>query len=119
MSRKIAPIVENVTEATAACLITMVQGNILGLTLRHWMIASQTGVVPGPPASLALTVARNDNRWVIAAVLGVSTAIVDYAIHPGAFGPALMEAVVTGVGAAVLSYAVNMTWNYVRRRQAA
>ena len=32
---KVTPFIENVAESTTACLITMVQGNLLALTLGH------------------------------------------------------------------------------------
>jgi hypothetical protein len=119
MKSKIAPIAENVAEATTACLITMVQGNILAFTLSHWIIASQTGVIAGVLTSIALVLANTDNRWVIAGVLGLATAVVDYFVHPGAFGPVFMEALVTGIGAAALSYIAGTAYRRFRRRQTA
>ena len=116
MKPKITPIVENVAEATAACLITMSQGNFLAFTLTHWLIASQTGLLAGLAASAALLLTRSDNRWVIAIVLGIVTAAVDWFVHPSMFGTAVTEAVVTGVGAAVLSYAVGTSMRYWRVR---
>ena len=117
MKPKITPIVENVAEATAACLITMSQGNFLAFTLTHWLIASQTGLLAGLAASAALLLTRTDNRWVIAIVLGIVTAAaVDWFVHPSMFGTAVTEAVVTGVGAAVLSYAVGTSMRYWRVR---
>ena len=104
MKRRITPFVENIAEATGACLITMAQGNILALTLTHWVIASQTGVLAGVAASAALLLTRTDKRWVIAIVLGVVTAVVDWMVHPSMFGTAATEAIVTGIGAAALSY---------------
>jgi hypothetical protein len=119
MKSKIAPIAENVAEATTACLITMVQGNILAFTLSHWIIASQTGVIAGVLTSIALVLANTDNRWVIAGVLGLATAVVDYFVHPGAFGPVFMEALVTGIGAAALSYIAGTAYRRFRRWQTA
>ena len=118
MKKRITPVVENVAEATTACLITMVQGNILAFTLGHWIIASQTGVIAGVLASIALVLANTENRWVIAGVLGLATAVVDYFVHPGGFGPVVMEALVTGIGAAALSYIVGTAYRRFRRRQA-
>lgn len=118
MKKKFAPFVENVGEATTACLVTMVQGNFLALGLTHWIIASQTGVIAGVLASLALILTRTENRWIIAIVLGVVTAIVDYLIHPGMFGPVFLEAIVTGIGAAALSYLVGGILHFVRARRA-
>jgi hypothetical protein len=117
MKTKITPIAENIAEATAACLITMSQGNILAFTLTHWAIASQTGVIAGIAASAALLLTRTDNRWVIAIVLGIVTATVDWFVHPGMFGTAVTEAIVTGVGAAVLSYVVGTGIRFWRLRR--
>ena len=117
MKPKIAPIFENVAEATAACLITMTQGNFLAFTLTHWLIASQTGLLAGIAASAALLLTRTDNRWVIAMVLGTVTAAVDYFVHPGMFGTAVTEAIVTGLGAAILSYAFGTAVRYWKKRK--
>ena len=38
MSNKISPFVENISEATVACLITMVQGNVLTIGVSHLII---------------------------------------------------------------------------------
>ena len=114
MNRRITPVIENVAEATTACLITMVQGNILAFTVSHWIIASQTGIAAGLLASAAVFIAQTDNRRVIAAILGLATAVVDYLVHPGMFGPVFAEAAVTGIGAAALSYIVASAWTRLR-----
>jgi len=114
MKYRIAPVVENVAEATAACLITMVQGNIFAFTVSHWIIAAQTGVAAGVLASAAVMLVRTDNRWTIAAILGLATAAVDLAVHPGMFGPVFAEATLTGIGAAGLSYLVGTGWRRLR-----
>ena len=106
MKDKISPFIENIAESTGACLVTMVQGNLMALTLGHWLIASQTGLVAGTVSSAALLLARTKKRWVIALTLGGVTAFVDFLIHPGMFGPVILEAIVTGVGAAFLSLLV-------------
>ena len=111
---RVLPYVENVSEATVACLITMVQGNVLALGLSHWLIASQTGIAAGTITILALTFTQIKKRWVIALVLGLATATVDFFVHPGMFGPVAAEAVVTGAGAAGLSLAVG--WWLERRK---
>lgn len=103
-SKKVTPFVEYVAESTTACLVTMVQGNMLALTMGHLVIASQTGVIAGLLAGAGLLIANTDKRWLVSLVLGMVTAIVDYFVHPGMFGPVALEAIVTGVAAAVLSY---------------
>jgi hypothetical protein len=119
MKRKIAPFIENISESTVACLVTMVQGNLLALGVGHWVIASRTGVIAGVVASVALLLARTRRRWVISAVLGAVTGVTDYFVHPGQFGPVAMEAVVTGLGAAVLSFLVGVAARRFRKTPAA
>lgn len=119
MKTKITPFVENIGEATAACLITMAQGNFLALGITHWVIASQTGLVAGVAASVALLLTQTRSRWVIAIVLGVATAIVDYFMHPGMIGPIFLEVIITGLDAAVLSFAVGALLKFHREKRAA
>jgi hypothetical protein len=104
MKSRLAPFLENITESGAACLITMVQGNLFALTVAHWMIASRTGVVAGTLASVALLVTRTTRPWVVLLALAVMTAVVDFFVHPGQFGPIVAEALVTGAAAGVLSF---------------
>jgi len=96
----------------------MVQGNLLALTFTHWAIASRTGIIAGALASAALLALRTSRRWVVAVVLGTLTAAVDYVVHPGAFGPAIAEAVVTGAGATALSLLVHAAITRMRRQKA-
>jgi hypothetical protein len=103
----VTPFLENVTESATACLLTMVQGNVLALTLGHWMIASRTGVVAGIFATVATIVIRSRSKWVIAGVLCLVTATVDYFTHATHFGVAVAEAVVTGLAAGALSLLVS------------
>ena len=111
---KVLPFVENISESAVACLFTMVQGNVLALGLSHWLIASQTGLLAGVLTSIALIIAHSTKRWVVALVLGLITAVVDYLVHPGMFGPQALEAIVTGLGAAILSLLVG--WLITRYR---
>lgn len=119
MNNNVRPFVENISEATAACLITMVQGNVLAIGLSHWLIASQTGLAAGSITALAILISKTDRRWLIALLLGVVTAIVDYFVHPGMFGTVVTEAIVTGIGAALLSYLVGTVIRSIRRRNSA
>ena len=114
---KWTPFLENITESGTACLVTMVQGNLLTLTLSHWLIASQTGVVAGAIASAAILIARIRRRWIVSLLLGAVTALVDFLVHPGQFGPVALEAVVTGLAAAFLSHLVGAAARGSRRRR--
>ena len=95
----------------------MVQGNVLVLTLGHWLIASQTGLIAGGLTAAALLFAKPEKRWVIAIVLGSVTAVVDYLVHPGMLQSAILEAIVTGVGAGLLSLAVGFALRFWRSRR--
>ncbi len=102
-----------------ACMLTMVQGNLLALTLTHWLIASQTGLVAGAIASTTIIAARLRRPWLISLTLGVVTVPVDAFVHPGKFEMGgVGEAVVTGVGAFVLSLAASATIRALARRKA-
>ncbi len=118
MNKKFAAFVEYFAESTTACLVTMAQGNLLALGLSHLLIASQTGVAAGAIAYISILVAKTGRRWMISIILGGATGIVDFFVHPGMFGTVATEAVVTGIGAAVLSYLVGIAVQYIRAKSA-
>ena len=118
MKKKLGPLLENFAESGAACLVTMVQGNLLLVGLAHWVTATQTGLIAGIAATTAITLARTTNRVLVALILGAVTGVVDYFVHPGMIGHnAWTEAVITGLGAAVLSYTIGslLAWYQSRR----
>jgi hypothetical protein len=118
MKRAIIPFIEYFAEAATACLVTMVQGNMLVVTAARLLVASQTGLIAGAIAALGLYFARASTRLAISITLGVVTAVVDYLVHPGMFGTVVTEALVTGVGAAVLSYLIGTAIQYFRSGKA-
>jgi dihydroorotase-like cyclic amidohydrolase len=118
MRNKATPLIEYVSESAAACLFTMVQGNLLAITASHLLIASQTGLVAGTIATVGIFASRTRNRWLIAAALGVTTAVVDFHVHPGMFGSVATEAVVTGLAAAVLSFLTGVAMRRFRANPA-
>ncbi len=118
MKKKLGPLLENFAESGAACLVTMVQGNLLLVGLTHWITATQTGLIAGVAATTAIALAKTSNRILIALILGTVTAIVDIFVHPGMIGDhAATEAIVTGLGAAALSYGISslIAWFRLRR----
>jgi hypothetical protein len=108
MNKKIAPFVEYVSESSMACLITMVQGNLLALTVGHLLVASQTGLIAGAITAVSVITIKTKKRWIVSGLLGLITGVVDYFVHPGMFGAAATEAIVTGIGAAVISYNIGL-----------
>jgi len=119
VSHEVSYLIENVSEATVACLLTMVQGNVLAIGVSHLIIASQTGITAGTAATIAVLLSKKEKRGLIATILGSITTVVDYLVHPGMFGSLFTEAIVTGVGAALLSYVVSTLINKFRSRKAA
>ena len=117
MNKKAAPFIEYFSESTVACLVTMAQGNLLAMTVSHLVIASQTGVIAAAIATVGILLTNTRKRWLISAVLGVTTAIVDFYVHPGMFGSAATEAIVTGLAAGVLSYLAGTALRYFKARQ--
>jgi hypothetical protein len=116
MKSKLAPYAENICESGIACLLTMVQGNVLALGVSHWIVASQTGLLAGAIVGTTVLAANLRRPWVVSLVLGVVTTIVDSVVHPATFGAAsLGEAVVTGVGAFVLSLVASSLLRRVTR----
>lgn len=119
LKERLAPYIEYFAESTTACLVTMVQGNVLALGLSHLLIASQTGFAAGIVTYFAVLLSNTGNRLIIAAILGVATGVVDFFVHPGMFGAAATEAIVTGLGAAVLSFIIGTAIEWLGKRRAA
>ena len=78
-------------EAAAVCLVLMVQGNLMAITLTHLSLASRTGLLAVFPA-VGLTFTRYArhfaNRWTSSLFFGVSTFLADSFIHPVALSQA-------------------------------
>ena len=88
MNKKLAAYVEYFSESTAACLLTMVQGNVLVLGLSHLLVASQTGIAAGAIAYVAILFAKTGKQWIVSVILGLATGLADFFVHPGMFGTA-------------------------------
>jgi hypothetical protein len=117
---RLTPYLEQTCEAGMACMLTMVQGNLLALTLSHWLIASQTGLLAGAIASTTVIAARLRRPWLVSLTLGLVTIPVDAFVHPGKFAMGgIGEAVVTGAAAFVLSLVATALVRALARRRAA
>jgi len=116
MKNRLAPYIENVTEAGCACLVTMVQGNVLSLGIAHWIIASQTGLIAGAIAGTTMLITGFRRQWLISVMLGVITAVVDFCVHPETLGiMSIGNALITGLAAATLSYLASLFFTYWSR----
>lgn len=117
LKKKTASLIEGVSESTAACLITMVQGNLLSLTLGHLLIASQTGVLAGVSTFILTLLAQVKIRWIVHLLLGLLTAVFDYYMHPGSFGGVATEAIFTGIAAGLMSYLVGTVIVWINNKR--
>jgi len=96
-------------EATPACLLVMVQGNIWLATIGHLQKAVETGFITGVGV-LVLSLFTNQwfsNKYVVAGITGGMCFIADLLIHPSHFGSYTTEAIVTGAFTAIISLVVN------------
>lgn len=100
------------SEAWTACMVCMVEGDLSVLTLDHALVASQTGAGCGTAVALSYVLGIK-NRWTIIWLTGVMTMFTDFLVHPTHFGPEMMEAVVTGLGAMMLAI---ITSRYLREK---
>ena len=93
------------SQSSLSCLIFMVQGNFLLLTIGHIGVAAQVGAICSLIFILIYKYSINflRNKWYLATAVFIITTIVDYFSHPSHFGEHYTEAVVTGLGAAAIS----------------
>ena len=108
VSTKVKLLVEKFSEAWAACMICMVQGDVTVLTISHTVTASKTGALAGMGCVIASCLSSKRNKTTDALLTGAVTMAADFAIHPTHFGPQLAEAALTGIVAACLCYLISV-----------
>lgn len=89
----------------------MSQGDLSTITLHHWQVALSTGLAVGLiafPLSFGKLKNIESSRWGVALVAFVGTVIADWFVHSSNSG-SWSEAVITGVGAALLSLLISFT----------
>jgi hypothetical protein len=109
---RLALVGHKAVEAGGACLLLMVQGQIAQVTVGHFAIASQTGLLTvAPLVGITLTrFARHfGNRWTSATLVAVCSFFADALIHGSHYPGKLTEAALTAVGTFAISIAVSYT----------
>ncbi|NDB60951.1 hypothetical protein EB001_21275 [bacterium] len=110
IKEKLTILWRRIVEATSSCLIMMTQGNVLAITIGHWITALKTGFLTGIMA-IAVAIFGNkemqENKYVVAGITGFLTAIADLFVHPSHYGGVHTEAVITGIGAGLLCIALS------------
>lgn len=102
-------VMRHITQSTIACLLAMTKGNLYVLSFHHWEIAIGTGLGTGLISLLASygdLVKFQTSRYGVAAIAFVGTSIADFVSHGGM---SIKEALITGLGAALLSFFVSFT----------
>jgi len=98
--------VQRLTQPTCSCMICMSAPTFANvLSLPHWKIALQTGIGTGILALLLSFTPLGRmfaHRYSNAFLMGVLKAIADAWSHPGRFGVAYGEAVLTGLVSGVI-----------------
>jgi hypothetical protein len=109
LSQKLKIFVTPFCEATPACLLVMVQGNIWLATLGHLQKAIETGFITGAGVLIlsSLTHRWFRNKYFVAAITGGMCFVADLFVHPTHFGGYTTEAIVTGAITAIISLALN------------
>jgi hypothetical protein len=109
LSQKIKWFLIPFCEASPACLLVMVQGNVWLATIGHLQKAVETGFITGAGVVILslFTYRWFRNKYVVAGITGSMCFVADLLVHPSHFGGATTEAIVTGVFTALISLAVN------------
>jgi len=113
ISTKLGLFGQSLAKVTPACLMLMVQGNVLALALPHWITAFKTsGIVGAILVALsfsAKTKALSDNKYSMAGMVGLVTALADFNIHPSNYSGDATEALMTGMASGILWLLVSFT----------
>ena len=100
-------------KVTPTCLMLMVQGNALALTMAHWLTALKTaGLVGVVLVLLSLspkTKAIRDNNYSMAGLVALVTALADFNIHASHYNGVTTEALMTGLCTGLLWLLVSFT----------
>ena len=109
LSQKIKTFVTPFCEATPACLLVMVQGNIWFATIGHLQKAVETGLITGLGVLILSLFTHRwlSNQFIVAGITGGMCFVADLLAHPSHFGSFSTEAIVTGIFTALISLAVN------------
>jgi len=99
-------------ETGAACLLLMLQGQLAGATLGHFLLASKTGVLTVFPL-LGITWTKHAkylaHRWTSAVLVGTCAFFADAVIHGSHYRGKFTEAALTGLAAFALSVIISYT----------
>lgn len=99
------------TEAWLSCATMMVQGDFTVFSVKHALTAAEVGATAGVGVVITSFFAKLDNKFALAWTTGVVVMLADLVTHPTHFGEHYTEALVTGMGAMMLS----VIFSYLKR----
>ena len=110
LSQKFKLFITPFCEATPACLLVMVQGNIWLATMGHLQKALETGFLTGLGVFIFSLFSHRwfNNKYIVAAITGAIVFVADLIVHPSHFGDFATEAIITGIFTAIISLALNI-----------
>ena len=97
---------KNWIQAFAVCYPMMVEGDLSALTFTHFWKANITGLIAASIASLSKKAwyqKFKQYKYAPSVILGASTFVADLLSHPTHFWFGTAEALLTGIGAGLLS----------------
>lgn len=105
---------QKVGEVLPACLLMMVQGNVLAITGTHFVKALTTSSTTAFAMIVLSFIPSNKeyyrDKYLIAGVTAFVTMCVDFFVHPSHFGGLTGEAISTGLAAGVLCLIMSKFW---------
>ena len=109
LSQKMKTFLTPFCEATPACLLVMVQGNIWLATIGHLQKAVETGLITGVGVLILSLFTHRwfGNKYVVAGITGGMCFIADLLVHPTHFGSFTTEAAVTAAITMIISLVMN------------
>jgi hypothetical protein len=114
LSQKMKTFLTPFCEATPACLLVMVQGNIWLATIGHLQKAVETGLITGVGVLILSLFTHRwfGNKYVVAGITGGMCFIADLLVHPTHFGGFTTEAAVT----AAITMIISLVMNFVGKK---
>jgi hypothetical protein len=113
LKEEISLFTHTLAKITPTCLMLMVQGNFLAISLKHWGIAFTVSIITGLILVVLSLIKRfediKSNNYSMAGLVAFVTALVDFNVHHSHFGGVTTEALVTGISAGLLWLALSFT----------
>ena len=112
---KLVLFLRHLSQTTISCLTAMTRGDFSAINLGHWQIALTTGLIAGFVGvgfSFSSLFIRYGRTIAFAIITFISTVVADFFSHPshyGSFAWGHGEAIITALGAVVISLMISFS----------